>query len=133
MSVIEIYYYIFYKIYKLMEMFKSGAPGNKFRAIMLLTFLEMWFLFSINNYWDVALKQHSTIQLFSFKSIPFIIIILIKWFAFIRNDRWEDYVQEFDQWPNERNKTGTWVVLGLSVLIICSSIISTYLYSNTNN
>ena len=127
MTVVEMYYYFFYKIYNFIKYFKSKGFGNKFRAIILMAFIEGWLLFAIYNYIDVFFKQRTIIQFFSFKSIPFIIIVLLKWFAFIRNDRWKVYEQQFDQWPRAKNIQGTYVVLGVVTFVFGNLILSGYL------
>ena len=127
MNIIKMYYYFFYKIYSLMEYFQSKGAGNKFRAIILMTFVEGWLLFAIYNYWDVFFQQRTTIQFFSFKSVPFLIIVLLKWFAFIRNDRWKVYEQQFDRWPKAKNLKGTYIVIGIVILIFGNLIFSGYL------
>jgi len=127
MNIVEMYYYFFYKIYSLMEYFKSHGFGNKFRAIILMTFIEGWLLFAIYNYLDVFFHHRTTIQLFSFKSVPFIIIVLLKWFAFIRNDEWKAYEQEFDQWPQAQNLKGTYIVTVIVIFIFGNLIFSGYL------
>jgi hypothetical protein len=128
MNTIEMYYYyLFYKIYSLMEFFKSNGIGNKFRSIILISFLEMWLVFGLYNYWDLITNQHSIITLFSIRSVPFIFIFILKWVAFIRNDTWKDYKKEFDDWPKEKNSKGSTIVIFITVLIVLNSIISTYL------
>ena len=92
MNVIAMYYYLFYKVYNLMEYFKAKGLGNKLRAITLMALLETVFTLSIYNFYDFYLKQKTTIQLLSFKSTPFIVIILIKIYAFEKDDKWISYV-----------------------------------------
>jgi hypothetical protein len=127
MSLEEMYYYAFYKIYSFMDFFKSKDISNKFRAIILMTFLEAWSLFAIYNYLDIVLKRHTTIQLISFKSVPFIAILLIKWFAFIKDDRWRGYMKKFDSFSKEKNRNGTYVIVGIVLFIFGNLILSGYL------
>lgn len=110
-----------------MEYFKSQGFGNKFRAIILMTFIEGWLLFAIYNYIDVFFHQSTTIQFFSFKSVPFIIIVLLKWVVFIKNDRWKIYKQQYDQWPQAKNLKGTYIVTGIVIFIFGNLIFSGYL------
>ncbi len=110
-----------------MEYFKSQGGGNKFRAIILMTLIEGWLLFAIYNYLDAFFHQRTTIQFFSWRSVPFIIIVLLKWFAFIRNDRWKVYAQEFDHWSQANNLKGTYIVTGVVVFIFGILIFSGYI------
>jgi len=104
----------------------NGA-GNKFRAILSMTFVECWLIFSIYNYLDLILKQTITIGLFSVTALPFIVILLIKWFAFIKDDKWIIYTQKFDDWPKVKNLKGSYVVAVGVIFIFGNLIVSGYL------
>ena len=127
MTVVEMYYYFFYKIYSLMEYFKKNDIGNKFRAIIFMTFIESWILFSIYNYLDAILNQHNTIEFWSVRMIPFLVILLLKWFAFIKDDAWKSYVQKFNDLPPEKNSNGTFIVTSIVVFIFANLVVSCYL------
>ena len=130
MSLVELYYYLFYKIHQFFERFLPSGPSSKFKATISLTFLEGWLVFSILNYWDVYQHKTKPLNLFSLELlIPLLIIFLIKVFAFIRDERWENYANKFDQWPEEKNRKGTLIVITFFLLIIISTIISMCLYS----
>jgi len=122
------YYYLFYKYYKLFEAFKPKQWTPDISAITLLMSLEIWIFFAANNYYDILSHQHGTLVFFSFRIlIPFIIILLIKWLAFWRNDRWKNYIHKFDQLPEETNQTGTSIVTFITIFIFANLIFSFYL------
>jgi len=98
---------------------------------MLMTILELWLLFAVLNYVAIISGRQSRVDLFSGTLIiPFIIILLVKWLAFLRNDQWKDHEEKFNSWSVETNAKGTIIVILITALIVVSSIISTYLYSN---
>ena len=130
MSLLEMYYYVFYKFYNFFKKLFPNRPGNKFRAIMLMVILELWLWFGVLNYWDVVIQQQTEADLLSFKMlIPILAILLLKWFLFIKDDRWRGYEQKFDHWLKKKNEKGAWIVIGITVFIVISSIISTYVRS----
>ena len=125
------YYYLFYKFHLFFERLFPNKPMNIFRTIMLMTILELWLLFAVLNYVAIISGRQSRVDLFSGTLIiPFIIILLVKWLAFLRNDQWKDHEEKFNSWSVETNAKGTIIVILITALIVVSSIISTYLYSN---
>lgn len=98
------------------------------KAVLVILSLEIWVLFSLNNYVDIYLKKHGRLSFFSFKVlIPFIILLLIKWLFFWKDDRWKDYVQHFDNWPKEKNDRGGWLVAFVVLFCLANLIFSFYL------
>ena len=59
--------------------------------------------------------------------IPFIAILLLKWFAFWKDDKWKYYVSEFDQLPKEKNNKGSWIIACIILLCFVNLIFSFYL------
>jgi len=129
MSLIEMYYYLFYKFYKLTGALKSRFL-NKMKAGLMIMTLEIWLVFTLINYYDFFLHQHNRLVFFSLKILlPVSAILIIKWFAFIRDNTWKYYIQKFDSWPKDKNAKGTWLVTGLVVFVIANFIFSHYIRS----
>jgi hypothetical protein len=126
MGITELYYYIFYKFYKLLDAFESTRNGAKYKAAICVGMLELSLYFSFVNYRDVALDRNSDIGPVSI--IAFALIIVSKLIA-INIDSWGRYINRFDEWPTLKNKTGGWVVLFMTVIIIGNFIYSSYLFS----
>ena len=59
--------------------------------------------------------------------IPMLLIILAKWFFFVKDDSWRNYVKVFDNYRNEENEKGGYIVLGLVVAIMVNFSFSLYL------
>jgi hypothetical protein len=129
MNLKEMYYYLFYKLYKFNEAVDSTF-SNKMKAEIMIVALEIWLLFTLFNYGDFLFHEHNKLAFFSFKILfPLSAILAIKWFAFIRDNTWKHYIEEFDNWPKDKNKRGTWIVTGLVIFIIANFIFSHYIRS----
>lgn len=128
MSLERVYYYLFYKFYRLFEAFETTRWLTDMKAIIVVMTLEIWIVFSLINYHDVIVEERSQFNfLSSIELIPFMIIILIKWFAFWRDSKWKDYVNEFDRWPKVKNRNGTMIVMGIVAFIVVNFVVSFYL------
>lgn len=122
------YYYLFYKYYRLFEHFKTTRWLTDVKAVIVVISLEIWILFSLNNYWDVLLGRHGELSFFSFKVlVPFLLLMLLKWFAFWKDDRWKEYVNEFNQWSQKTNNQGSWIVACITLLCFANLVFSFYL------
>ncbi len=77
------YYYLFYKYYRLFEAFKTTRWLTDTKAIIVVISIEIWILFSLNCYYDVLSHTRSQLDFISIKVlVPFILLLIIKWFAF---------------------------------------------------
>lgn len=122
------YYYLFYKFYRLFESFETTRWLTDVKAVICIISIEIWILFSLLNYYDVLTHRHIIFSFFSLTVlIPLVILLLIKWVLFWKDDRWREYVKEFDKWPKRKNQIGGWVVAGLTLLIFANLILSLYL------
>jgi purine-cytosine permease-like protein len=133
MSIIEMYYYLFYKFYKLFKAITFTRSLYDMKAVIVVMSLELWIILSLYNYYAVLSNQYGQFEILSFKIlVPCIIIIIIKWFAFWRNDDWKGYVNKFDQWPKERNIQGTWIVVAIVLFVSANLAFSFYLNPPSN-
>lgn len=122
------YYYLFYKFYKLFKAITYTKALYDMKAVTLVMSLELWIILSLYNYYAVLVNQRGQFEILSFKIlVPCVIIIIIKWFAFWRNDDWKGYVNKFDQWPKKKNMVGTWIVIGVVLFIAANLVFSFYL------
>ncbi|SDN35816.1 hypothetical protein SAMN05421820_107172 [Pedobacter steynii] len=123
------YYYLFYKFYKIAKTLKSTSL-TEMKAGVVVMALETWFLFSLFNYYDLLKGQDSRREFFSFQILlPCLVILTIKWVAFVRDDTWKAYFKEFDLWSKEKNRRGTWIVLLIVALLFANLVFSGYLRS----
>ena len=126
MNIKKSYYYLFYKLYKVAL---TGAIKSlsKFYAELGILMIEIFFAFSLYNYYAFFFNKNAyvTFELKSFKVIfSLITIAVIYYFAFYYNDKWKDYVSEFEKWPKNKNILG-----GIIVCIIILFIIGNFIYS----
>ena len=128
MSLTKMYHYLFYKYYRLFEAFKTTRWLTDTKAVIVVMSIEIWILFSLNNYYDILSHHRGQLNFISFKVlIPFISLILINWYTFLKDDRWKDYVKEFDQWPKRKNIIGGWIIAGVTLFFFANLIFSIYL------
>jgi hypothetical protein len=131
MGIKRLYYYLFYKIYKVTLTGKIKSLASWYAVLLIMAF-EFWLLLALYNYYSILFNVHTQFQFMSAKvMVPFISIIAINYFVFDSTDKWKDFVQEFDQWPPEKNKQGSFFVIALLVLIMANLIFSFYLMSQT--
>lgn len=125
MSFIEMYYYIFYKYYKLSKALNTKAWTPDMIAVLIMMNLLMFVIFPIQFYYDIFSGRRGVIPFLSVKFILVLIfILLIQWFAFWRNDNWTHYVEQFDKWPINKNKRGGWIVAAVTIFLLANFIIS---------
>ena len=133
MSIKQLYGYFFYILYriwfKIDKAFGASGPfPTQTKALIFMFGIEVWLVFSIAGYFGYFFNFHPHIAFFSFTGLaPFIILLVMKWFIFEKEDRWRSYVKEFDRWPPKRNRIGAWVVTIVILFIIFNFIYSLYL------
>ena len=100
---------------------------TKAKAALCVGSLELGIYFSVVNYRDVLLQRNTNFGFYSF--IIILIIVLLKWFAFFRDDQWKNYVISFDKWSINKNLKGSWIVFLIVAIIVINFIISCALFS----
>jgi hypothetical protein len=133
MTIKKAYYYLFYKLYR----FSESAPSrwlSDWKATFSLLVLEIWILVSFMVYYKVFTKKDliPDNRLTMMGITVVVVLSLIKYFVFEYQDRWKEYVVEFNKWPAKKNKTGTLVVWFIVLLIIANLTFSFYLMSQIN-
>jgi hypothetical protein len=129
MSIYEMYYYFFYKIYNFFKDITPVNRGKKYQAVSAIISFELFFIFSLFNYHDVLFWQYTETTFFSYAVlIPLAIIIFINWFLFSRNDDWIKYIEKFDNYSIDKNRKGGWIVFVIIVFIVANFIISCTLF-----
>ena len=132
------YQYLFYKLYKFYDtdssLWWSSKWWTDWKASFSLLVLEVWLLISFVVYFEVITKKELLPENVLDKvGITVVIILAIaKYFAFEHRDRWKDYVAEFNQWPEKKNRIGTLVVWLIVVFILGNLIFAFYLMSKIN-
>lgn len=66
MGLKEMYACLFYELYKFFESMKTTRWFSDAKVVLVILSLELWFLFSLNNYLDVYLKKHGRLLFFFF-------------------------------------------------------------------
>lgn len=95
------------------------------KGMIIMGVLEVMFIGSLYNYINVlSLKYSDKFNLNPFYIIiPACIIIVIKWLAF-NDDRWKEYIDEFDKFDNSKRSFGGWIVFVITVGILLNFLYS---------
>lgn len=127
------YYYFFYKLYRFWENVSDPKFWSDWKATVTIIVLELLILLSIGAYYAVISRTILDLNIkMPIVYIPSIIIMTTNYFAFIHTDKWKDYVEEFDLLPQKNNKTGSWIVFIIILLIIMNWVFSIYLMSQVD-
>jgi predicted MFS family arabinose efflux permease len=124
MGVKQLYGYFFYTFYRLWLIVEGafGAPlrftKEKTASICMLA-VEIWLGFAVGGYIGHFFNIHVHIPFF-IVLVPCAILFLINWFIFEKNDKWKDYVHEFDKWAKGKNRKGASLGAVIILLIIVS-------------
>ncbi len=127
------YQYFYYKIYKSIEYTSEsqGAFWSEWKASLVLMAIEIFFLSSFTNYYNVLYNTDTGILPNSWWLIIVIFLTFIDFVFFHRKDQWKEIVFEFDKLPKRKNNKGSWLVFGIILFIIINFILSFYLYYQT--
>jgi hypothetical protein len=128
------YYYLFYRIYRVVEKSSKtmgGAFFTDFKAVCLLIILEIYLLFSIGIYWTEIGDFNIELRLeLPIVYVPLILVIGLNSIAFGNRKVWQRYVAEFERWPKRKNVIGGWIVVSLMSLLVANFIFAFYLLSH---
>jgi hypothetical protein len=121
------YYYLFYKFYKFGEWSPSIFPSD-FTATLGIACLEVLFLISLKFYYSEFFDRNGTFTFVSLQTlVPLATVFLINYFAFLNNENWKTYVEKFDKLPENKNLTGTWIVIGIVAFVLGNIILSIHI------
>jgi len=129
MGTIEMYYYFFYKLYKITLTGRIKSLASWWAGVLIMG-LEASLLLSFYNYYEVFVDRNAELKLLSAKVlIPVAAIFIINHFAFDRTEVWKDYAARFDRWPRKKNQKGSWIVGIIIGLMVLNLVFSYYLMS----
>lgn len=127
---VNAYYYLFYSFYNLLADKKNDRVA-KTRAGLLMMTLEMYFLFSLDNYYRYFTDSHDKMQVFSIRGIlPILLAFALNWFTLIRDSTWQNYVREFDSWSKRKKNIANSMVIIFLLLMVTNCIFSYYVRPN---
>ena len=129
MNIRKLYYYFFYKFYKLAMTGVIKSLSSFYAGIGVLV-LQIWFFLSLYIYYIIFINRNANLELKSAKVIvAIIILLLLNYFSFSYKNIWKLYIDEFDSWPRKKNLIGGIIVWTIVLLIIGNLIFSFYLMS----
>lgn len=119
------YYYIFYKYYKLCKALKPKQWTPEMIAVLIMMNLIGLLIFPIQFYYDIFSDTRGVIPFLSFKVIAILLFtFIIQWLAFWRDDKWKQYIERFDQWTSSKNERGGWIVAVVTILLLANFIVA---------
>lgn len=122
------YYYFFYKVYKMMlgTSYPFGNFFSGFRAGLVMIVLELWIIFTIQNYYqifnNINPKYTSDLLLY----IVGFIIIVFNYITIDYNNVWKKYNIEFDDLPKRKNTIGGIIVWSVILFITINFFLSVH-------
>lgn len=123
------YYYFYYKWYRLIEYTSTelgGAFWTDFKAGIAIIALQIWFIVSLFNYYNIFIDRYINFSKNTYITIGLIIAFLntlsLSFVIF-----WKEYFKSFDELPQKVNKKGSWIVFGISAFIVLNLVFSFYL------
>ncbi|MFA6249142.1 MAG: hypothetical protein WC615_19525 [Mucilaginibacter sp.] len=136
MTIKQLYCYYFYTLYKAWLSVDNafGATGpfkTSNKALICMFPAELWLLFSIGIYCGRIFNIHLHIPFLPILA-PAIILYIIKWFVFDRENKWKGYVNEFDKWPKGKNRAGGWVVVTIIMFVLLNFIFAVNINLQSN-
>src|SRR5215208_2983564 len=127
MTIKNIYYYLFYKLYK----FSEAAPSkwwSDWKAVLAIDALWVFLGLSGLVYYSVITRHGVNLGDGTFAVILYLICIALpNYFIFHHQDQWKKIIHDFDKLPKHTNRIGGWIVFGVIILIIANLIFSFYL------
>jgi len=119
MGIKDLYYYLFYKLYKFWDAVSEPKFLSDWKAEITIDILEILFGLSLLVYYTVASKKWIDLENGKYFALLYILLIgLPNYFVFHQNHRWKDIVKEYDKLPNEVNKRRGRVVLVIVILVV---------------
>lgn len=129
----KFYHYTFYKLFNFYE--KTPFWGAKWlsdwKALFSMMVLEIWLLLSSLIYYKVYTKRDFIAEnlMVPVLIIAAIIFSLVKYFVFEYQNKWKDYIREFNKYSKKKNRIGGIIVWAIILLIIANLIFAFYLMS----
>ncbi len=125
MKPVKVYYYLYYKLYKLWSKNENVFISANTRAALSLMFLEIWMLISIISYCSVIIQERIILRVSNPVLYPLVLAIIgSKIYLFIYSHDWKNYIEEFDQLSKSKNRVGSIIVLFLIIFIIANFFFS---------
>ena len=129
MNIQEIFYYGFYKIYKLFQLITTTKWLMKSRSFSALCAIQVWFILAIYFYYKVLFYSKTRQDIYFFV-LPAVIVFFIDIIALRPDYKWKNYIAKFEQWPEAKNRKGTWIVAILALFVLINLVVSVVLYGN---
>lgn len=127
------YQYLFYILYVSLEKYSSPRFWSEWKAASLLVIFLFSIIYSLILYYTILINRYSTLgnNLYFLFSIV-VIISVINYFLFIRDNKWKNIIEKFERLPKNKNKIGTIICNLFFIVSIINLIYAFYLFSQVN-
>lgn len=127
------YTYIFYKFYSSLEKYSAPPFWSEWKASSMLSILLTILIYSLLILYMIFIDRHSEIGGNPYIMVSTVVgLNIMNYIIFLRCDQWKIIVKRFDKLSPKKNKIGSWIVLGLVILVILSLILAFYLMSQVD-
>ena len=129
MSIKKVYYYLFYKLYKLNE--NDIFPWvREWKAGLFLDVLIIFILFSGFIYYTIYVNPYVEVpNIYIIAGLYIFGVGIPNYFIFHHADRYKEIIEDFDKLPKQKNRIGSWIVGAVVLIVIANLIFSFYLMS----
>lgn len=130
---IKIYQYLFYKLYNSLEKYSSPRFWSEWKAASLLVLLLYSIFYSLILYYEIFIDKYANIGNNYFIVFLFIIIVsILNYSLFLKQDKWKDIVRYFDKLPMNKQRLGGGICILFCLGCIINFIYAFYLFSQVD-
>ena len=122
----KIYYLLFYKLYRFWKAI-SDDGWSDWKALIVIEGINVFIILSIDIFIKVLFKFGFILELPKLTFIIlFAIISVLHYYAFLHDDRWREYEEEFESYSSFKNKIINLSVLGFILIVVGVLIFAFY-------
>ena len=124
---------MFYKFYSSLEKYSVPPFWSEWKASSLLSILLTILIYALLILYMIFIDRYSEIVGNPYIMVSIVVgLNIMNYIIFLRCDQWKIIVKRFDKLSPKKNKIGSWIVLGIVILVILSLILAFYLMSQVD-
>lgn len=132
-KIIKIYQYLFYKLYNSLEKYSSPRFWSEWKAASLLVLLLYSIFYSLILYYEIFIDKYASIGNNYFIVFLFLIIIsILNYNLFLKQDKWKNIVRYFDKLPVKKQRLGSIICILFCLGCIVNFVYAFYLFSQVD-
>jgi hypothetical protein len=123
----EIYKYLFYFFYEVVDRAAEKSTLSRMKAVACIDVLELFFCLSAISYYELytyeKIPPSTEKRLYWFLGAG---ILAINYFSFQHRDRGDVILREFKKWPKKKKQLGNIIVGVIVMLVLANFILSSF-------